>query len=104
MSTFKLSLLFFIVLTVCGCSQFQAFEDRRREPQTERIYVGTSREGAPAICYNPLFYNKEDIKVMADNLCSQYKSGYKAKLVKNDIFSCRLFVPSRAYYKCVVDK
>ena len=104
MSTFKLSLLFFIVLVITGCSEFGAFEDRRREPLTERIYVGTSKIGAPAICYNPLFYNSKDIEQMADKLCKDYNSGSNAEFVKNDIFSCRLFVPSRAYYKCVVDK
>ena len=93
-----------MVLTISSCSQFAPFEDRRREPQTERIYVGTSKEGAPTICYNPLFYNKVEINKIADDICKDYDSKTKASLVKNDIFSCRLFVPSRAYYKCIVDK
>lgn len=104
MSTLKLSLLLSLVLGVSACSQVQPFEDRRREPGTEYVYVGASKPDRPAICYNPLFYDKAEIKVMADELCQKHKSGTHAEEVDNDVFSCRLFVPSKAYYKCVADK
>lgn len=55
MSTLKLSLLLSLVLSVSACSQFAPFEDRRREPGTEYVYVGASKPGRPAVCYNPLF-------------------------------------------------
>ncbi len=103
MSTLKLSISFFLFFIVSACAQFQAFEDRRREPGTEYIWVGSSKPGEPAICYNPLFYNKEKIKTKADELCKSYQTESHAELVDVDYFSCRLLIPSKAYYKCVVD-
>lgn len=104
MSTLKLSLLLFALTSVASCSQIAPFEDRRREPGTEQVYVGASKPGYPAICYNPLFYNENKITEMADALCQKHQEGARAELIDKDIFTCRLFVPSKAYYKCVVDK
>lgn len=101
MSTLKLSLLLSIILFTSSCSQFRAFEDRRREPGTEYIYVGSSKEQQPVICYNPLFENKDSLQDMADGLCQKYQSGTKAELIKKDAFSCRLLIPTKAYYKCI---
>ncbi len=103
MSTLKLALLLSLVAVVSACSQIAPFEDRRREPGTERVYIGASKPGAPAICYNPLFYNEAEVKSVADRLCAEYKPGTHALKRDNDIFTCRLFVPSKAYYKCVAD-
>lgn len=104
MSTLKLCLLFFVVVNICSCSQFRPFEDRYREPGTEYIYRGSSKPGYPSICYNPMFYNDLEIKDMADKLCKTYDGKTSAELVKKEIFSCRLFVPSKSYYTCVVNK
>ena len=104
MSTLKLTLLFFIVLATASCSQVRPFEDRRREPGTEYIYTGSSKPGNPVICYNSLFYTDDEIKNMADELCKKYNPKAKAEHKNTDSFSCRLFVPSKAYYQCVVDK
>lgn len=104
MSTLKLSLLLSMFFLISACSQFAPFEDRRREPGTEYVYVGASKPGRPAICYNPLFYDREEVKAKADELCRQHKEKTHAEEIDNDIFSCRLFVPSKAYYKCVADK
>lgn len=101
MSTLKLSLLLSLVLSAASCSQLAPFEDRRREPGTEFVYVGASRPGAPVICYNPLFYNDEEVKAVADSLCAETTPGTSALKVENDVFSCRFFVPSKAYYKCI---
>ncbi len=101
MSTIKLFLLFFMLAFVGACSQVMPFEDRRREPGTEYIYVGSSKPQAPVICYNSLFYNKEEIKDMADKLCHANDENTKAELVNTEYFSCRLLVPTKAYYKCV---
>lgn len=103
MSTLKLSISIFLFIFAAGCTQFSAFEDRRREPGTEYIWVGASKPDKPAICYNPLFYSQEDIKEQADEICKKQKENTHAKLVDIDYFSCRLFVPSKAYYECVVD-
>lgn len=104
MSTLKLSILIFLCMLVSACSQMTPFEDRRREPGTEQIYIGQSRPGNPAICYNPLFYDKnKEVKKLADERCKAYDAHTHAELVDTKYFTCRLFVPSLAYYKCVVD-
>lgn len=104
MSTLKLSLLLFLAFGLNACSQIAPFEDRRREPGTDYIYIGASRPGAPAICYNPLLNNITTIKEKADSLCQEYRPETEAELVNIDYFTCRLFVPSKAYYNCVVKK
>lgn len=83
-----------------SCSQFQAFEDRRREPRTEKIYIGESTPKNPVICYNSLFYSIEKITLMADKLCQDYQTGTKAKFLEESSFSCRLFIPSSAKFVC----
>ncbi len=103
MSTLKLSLLLFPLFYMTACSQFGPFEDRRREPGTEYVYVGASKPGKPVICYNPLFTKQYKLKAMADELCAENKVGTHAEEADHDYFSCRLFVPSKTYYKCVAD-
>ena len=104
MSRLKLSILIFLCAIVSACTQLTPFEDRRREPGTQAVYYGSSRPGKPAICYNPLFYSKEDILERANKMCQEQKAGTHAEYVDTDYFSCRLLIPSKAYYKCVVDK
>lgn len=103
MSTLKLSLLLSLVLSVSACSQLDAFEDRRREPGTEYIYVGASKPTAPVICYNPLWEEDADLLEMADGICKKNNPETKAEFVDKDYFSCRLFVPAKAYYKCIAE-
>ena len=103
MSTLKLSILFFLCVIVSACSQLKPFEDRRREPGTIYVYVGESKPKAPAICYNPIWNSQADAKAQADELCKADKEGTHAEFVDVDYFSCRLFVPAKAYYKCVAD-
>lgn len=104
MSTLKLSILTFLCVIVSACQQFAPFEDRRREPGTEYVWIGSSKPEKPAICYNPLFYKQEKILAQADELCKKENTAAHAELIDIDYFTCRLFVPSKAYYKCVVDK
>ena len=104
MSTLKLSMLLILFTLVSACTQIEPFEDRRREPGTANIYIGASHPGAPAVCYNPLFYKPEEIIKKADDMCKAYKTDTHAELVNIDYFTCRLFVPSKAYYKCVANK
>ena len=89
---------------VSACAQFSPFEDRRREPGTMYVYVGASKPEAPVICYNPLWHNKEQTDSLADSICKQNDDTTHAEQKSKDYFSCRLFVPARAYYKCVSDK
>ena len=104
MSTLKLSTLFFLCVITSACTQLTPFEDRRREPGTAYVYVGASKPSAPAVCYNPIWNDREETKAMADEICRQNKTGTHAEFTDVDYFSCRLFVPVRAYYKCVADK
>ena len=104
MSTLKLSLLLSLVLGISACSQFRAFEDRRREPGTEYVYVGASKPAAPVLCYNPLWESDASLLEKADALCRQNDAASKAELIDKDYFTCRLFVPSKAYYRCVAQE
>jgi len=104
LSTLKLSILIFLCAVITACSQVTPFEDRQREPGTIYIYKGASKPDKPAICYNPLFYSKEEILERANKLCQENNPKTHAEFVDVDYFSCRLFVPSKAYYKCVEDK
>lgn len=104
MSTLKLLTLFFLCVIVAGCAQLKPFEDRRREPGTTYVYKGASKPEKPAICYNPLWNDRADADAMADELCKENKADTHAEFNKIDYFSCRLFVPAKAYYKCVADK
>ena len=104
MSTLKLLISIFLLTSIASCSQFEAFEDRRREPSKEHIWVGSSKPGKPAICYNPLFYSKEKIQAKADDICRSYKENSHAEFVDVEYFSCRLLIPAKAHYQCVVDK
>lgn len=100
MSRLKLLLFLFAIVFTSSCSQFRAFEDRRREPGTQYLYSGSSKPNAPVICYNPLFYNDEEVLKMADDICKKNDVKTTATFVNKDNFSCRLFIPTKAYYKC----
>jgi hypothetical protein len=104
LSTLKLFRLFFLCVIISSCAQLKPFEDRRREPRTIGVYVGSSTPTAPVICYNPLWNGKDDTKALADNICKAHGEDSHAELIDTDYFSCRLFVPAKAYYKCVTDK
>lgn len=101
MSRLKLLLFLFTIAFISSCSQFRAFEDRRREPGTEHMYSGSSKPGAPVICYTPFFYSHDEVLKIADDLCKDYDADTSAEFVNKDNFSCRLFIPSKAYYQCI---
>lgn len=60
--------------------------------------VGRSSNDHPAICYNPIWHNEEDVNALADEACARTKR--KAVFQEKDHFSCRLVNPSTAIYKC----
>ena len=96
------SLLF--VSFICGCSILDPYVDRRREPGTSdisRLYVGKSKPEAPAICYNPLLTKEPELQTMADAECVKNKTGTHAEFIEKDGFSCKVFLPATAFYKCV---
>lgn len=87
-----------------SCSLLDPFVDRRRnagERDMTKLYVGASKPDAPAICYNILTTDYEEVKKMADEECIKHKTGTHAVPVKQTQFTCRLFLPTHIYFKCV---
>jgi len=80
-----------------ACSQFTPFEDMRREAGQIQT-VGQSSDDSPAICYNPLWHDEEQVQQLAKTACARTKR--KAVFQENKHFSCRLVNPSTAIYKC----
>lgn len=99
----KILPLVLLALLIGSCSQFDAFVDRRREAGAktpEQMYVGASKPGAPAICYNSLVTSYQKVKKMADAQCAADLPGTHAVPVRQTLFSCRLLVPNHIYFKC----
>lgn len=104
MSRLKFSLLLSLLVSTVACSQIEPFEDRRREPGTDYVYAGESKKDSPVICYNPLFTDMEELQKQADELCQAERPDTYAVLQNKEYFSCRLFVPSKAYFSCRSDR
>jgi len=109
MEFFKLSSLKFytacgLLIILSGCSLFEPFVDRRRNPgvsDISRLYSGQSKPNAPVICYNPLLTSEEKLQNMADNVCLEEETGDRAELIKKTYLDGKLLLPARAYYRCV---
>lgn len=103
MSRVKFIILSIMCVSVASCSLFQPFVDRRRNAgvwNKERLYVGESKENAPAICYNGLITDFAKLQEMADDECQKNGKGSHAVFDRETKFSCRLFLPSHVYFKC----
>ena len=87
----------FLFCFVASGSQFEPFEDMRREAG-QIPTVGQSSDNRPVICYNPLWHNEEDVKKLANDACARTKR--KAVFQENRYFACRLVNPSTAIYTC----
>ncbi len=93
----KKSLILIAVFLLSACSQFEPFEDMRREAGSVNP-VGQSSNKQPVICYNPLWHNQEETLPLAQAACA--RTNKKAVYVEKHYFSCRLFNPATAIYKC----
>lgn len=82
---------------ITACSQFEPFEDMRREAG-QIPTVGQSSNNRPAICYNPLWHNEEDVQELAEQACARTKR--KAVFEEKHHFSCKLVNPTTAFYTC----
>ena len=108
MEFFKLSSLKFYIACLllfyaCGCTIFEPFVDRRRNPgvsDTNSLYVGESKPDAPVICYNPLVTGDEELQQIADDVCVAEETGDYAEFVEKSYLDGKLLLPARAYYKC----
>lgn len=92
------------MLCITACSLGQPFIDRRRNAgavDKNHLYVGQSTPDRPAVCYNGLWTSEEELQTLADAECQKHHPGTHAKKIDDSSFSCRLFLPSRAYYKCI---
>ena len=80
-----------------ACSQFAPFEDRQREAG-EIQPRGRSSDDFPAICYNPIWHDENQVKELAEQACT--RTNRHATLDDTKAFACRLVNPSIAIYKC----
>lgn len=104
LSSIKIISSLLIVCSICSCSLFEPFVDRRRNAGVQDVrflYVGRSQTDAPAICYNGLWTNQKTLQELADAECRKHGTGTHAEKVDNSFFTCKMFLPSHAYYKCV---
>ena len=86
-----------LALLLSACSQFEPFNDSRREAGQIQT-VGQSSEQAPTICYNPIWHDLSDTESIAQSICD--KQNKKAVFKETNHFSCRLINPSTAHYSC----
>ncbi|MBQ7303361.1 MAG: hypothetical protein IJW75_00380 [Alphaproteobacteria bacterium] len=104
MSSTKMLITIFILILTTSCSLIQPFVDRRRNAGVEdikKLYVGRSTPSSPAICYNPLITNSQEIQALADAECKKHNTGTHAIKTHTTKFTCKMFLPSHDYFKCV---
>ena len=93
----KKLLIFFAVIFLGACSQFAPFEDRHREAGQIQP-AGRSSNDYPAICYNPIWHNEQELYPIAEQACA--RTNRHATRHDTNFFACRLVNPSVAIYKC----
>ncbi len=103
MSSIKNILTAAILLFLTACSLFEPFIDRRRNAgaDLEHLYVGRSKPESPAICYNGLWTTEDELQALADAECQKHGTGVRAEKTGTTTLTCKLFLPTHAYYKCV---
>lgn len=104
LSRVKILNILLLSALICGCNTLDPYVDRRRNPGTSdisKLYTGRSKIDAPAICYNPLLSNMEKLQTMADEECTKHNTGTHAEFINKEEFSCKLLLPTTAFYKCV---
>lgn len=104
MSRAKILNILFLSTVLASCTILDPYVDRRRNPGTSNIsklYTGKSKKNAPAICYNPILSEEEELQKLADAECIKHNTGTHAEFVKKDGFSCKLLLPATNFYKCV---
>ena len=101
-ANFKLIISSALILTLSACSFWQPYVDRRRNAGNppDRLYVGRSTPYNPSICYNGWVSDVNEVQKLADEECLKYKTGDRAVLLQTSSFDCKIFVPSRANFKC----
>ena len=104
MSSLKIYIAGMLMFFLCGCSLFNPYIDRRRNPgvsDVKFLYTGPSKPDAPVICYNPLLTDDSELQKMADEECIKNQTGIRAAFINKTYLSGKLLLPSHAYYLCV---
>lgn len=104
LSSQKLIICALLVFFVTGCSLFNPYIDRRRNPGVKdinRLYSGPSKPDAPVICYNGLITSDEKLQAMADEECIAHNTGSRAEFVEKTYLDGKLLLPNHAHYQCV---
>ena len=91
----KFILGFALLLSACG--QVTPFVDARREAGQVQL-VGQSTPDKIAVCYNPIWSDKNLVEKLAQQECA--KTNRKAIYDDTKWFSCCLINPSTAFYDC----
>lgn len=104
LSSIKMTIILFILIFSASCSLLDPFVDRRRNAGVENVkhlYVGRSTPENPAVCYNGLITDDEQIQALADAECKKHNTGTRAVKTHTSRFTCKMFLPSHDYFKCV---
>lgn len=104
LSSIKIITATLFLISLTACSLFEPFIDRRRNAgvrDIRRLYVGKSKPEAPAVCYNGLWTTEDELQQLADAECVKNNTGTHAEKINTTHFSCKLVLPSHAYFKCV---
>lgn len=92
------------MLFLSGCSLFNPYIDRRRNPGVQdisKLYSGPSTPEKPVICYNGWITDDDELQKIADAECVKQKTGVHAEFTEKTYFDGKLLLPHHAYYQCV---
>lgn len=96
MKVLSVAFILYGMLMLSACSQFDPFVDSRREAgQVAR--VGSSMPDKPVVCYG-VVGTQPDFDALANNECA--KKNKKAVFETMESFSCKIFTPQKAIYRC----
>lgn len=104
MSSIKIISAALILGSLTACSLFDPYIDRRRNAgvqDKQLLYQGRSKVDAPAVCYNGLWTSEKELQDLADAECRKHQTGTRAVKVSTSSLTCKLLLPSHAYFKCV---
>jgi len=88
---------FLALAGLSGCA-IDPFIDGRREAGSSRS-VGRSTANTVAICYNSRSTTPAAVMQMAESECA--KTDRVPRFDREDVLSCSISNPTRAYFKCV---